>query len=153
MTIWKKPFDLDGLNATSENTLMRHLDIVYTQFGDNFIEATMPVCHFTHQPLGMLHGGASVALAETLGSMAANMCVNGDSYCVGLDINANHVRSMREGKVTGRAEPLHLGVSTQVWQIDIRDDRERLVCISRLTIAVKKKRNAKHSFKEKLDGD
>ncbi|GLT18729.1 esterase [Vibrio zhanjiangensis] len=148
MTIWKKPFDLDSLNATSENTLMRHLDIVYTQFGDNFIEATMPVCHFTHQPLGMLHGGASVALAETLGSMAANMCVNGDSYCVGLDINANHVRSMREGNVTGRAEPLHLGVSTQVWQIDIRDDRERLVCTSRLTIAVKKKRNAKHSFKE-----
>ncbi|CAM3795414.1 hotdog fold thioesterase [Vibrio aquimaris] len=148
MTIWKQSFDLDGLNATSENTLMRHLGIVYTRFGDNFIEATMPVCHFTHQPFGMLHGGASVALAETLGSIAANMCVSKNSYCVGLDINANHVRSMREGKVTGRAEPVHLGISTQVWQIDIRDDRERLVCTSRLTIAVKKKRNAKHSFKE-----
>ena len=134
----KQSFDLDGLNATSENTLMRHLGIVYTQFGDNFIEATMPVCHFTHQPFGMLHGGASVALAETLGSIAANMCVSEDSYCVGLDINANHVRSMREGTVTGRAEPVHLGISTQVWQIDIRDDRERLVCTSRLTIAVKR---------------
>ncbi|MFY2507044.1 hotdog fold thioesterase [Vibrio pectenicida] len=148
MTIWKQTFDLESLNATSENTLMRHLQIVYSKFGDNFIEATMPVCHFTHQPFGMLHGGASVALAETLGSIAANLSVDEDSYCVGLDINANHIRAMREGEVTGRAEPLHLGVSTQVWQIDIRDDRERLVCSSRLTIAVKKKRNAKHAFME-----
>ncbi|RSD30355.1 hotdog fold thioesterase [Vibrio pectenicida] len=148
MTIWKKTFDLESLNATSENTLMRHLQIVYSKFGDNFIEATMPVCHFTHQPFGMLHGGASVALAETLGSIAANLSVDEDSYCVGLDINANHIRAMREGEVTGRAEPLHLGVSTQVWQIDIRDDRGRLVCSSRLTIAVKKKRNAKNAFME-----
>ncbi|NOH72948.1 hotdog fold thioesterase [Vibrio pectenicida] len=148
MTIWKQTFDLESLNVTSENTLMRHLQIVYSKFGDNFIEATMPVCHFTHQPFGMLHGGASVALAETLGSIAANLSVDEDSYCVGLDINANHIRAMREGEVTGRAEPLHLGVSTQVWQIDIRDDRGRLVCSSRLTIAVKKKRNAKHAFME-----
>ncbi|MBU2895122.1 hotdog fold thioesterase [Vibrio hepatarius] len=148
MTIWKQTFDLESLNATSDNTLMRHLQIVYSKFGDNFIEATMPVCHFTHQPFGMLHGGASVALAETLGSIAANLSVDEDSYCVGLDINANHIRAMREGEVTGRAEPLHLGVSTQVWQIDIRDDRGRLVCSSRLTIAVKKKRNAKHAFME-----
>lgn len=107
----------------------------------------MPVCHFTHQPLGMLHGGASVVLAETLGSVAANFCVDEDSYCVGLDINANHVRSMREGKVIGRATPIHLGVSTQVWQINITDERERLVCTSRLTISVQKKRNAKRSLK------
>lgn len=147
MTIWKRPIDLERLNATSENTLIEHLNIIYSDFGDNYIEATMPVCHFTHQPLGMLHGGASVVLAETLGSVAANFCVDEDSYCVGLDINANHVRSMREGKVIGRATPIHLGVSTQVWQINITDERERLVCISRLTISVQKKRNAKQSLK------
>lgn len=95
----------------------------------------------------MLHGGASVVLAETLGSVAANFCVEDDAYCVGLDINANHIRSMREGQVIGRAEPIHLGISTQVWQINITDERERLVCTSRLTIAVKKKRNAKQSLK------
>lgn len=147
MTIWKRPIDLERLNATSENTLIEHLNIIYSDFGDNYIEATMPVCHFTHQPLGMLHGGASVVLAETLGSVAANFCVDEDSYCVGLDINANHVRSMREGKVIGRATPIHLGVSTQVWQINIIDERERLVCTSRLTISVQKKRNAKQSLK------
>ncbi len=147
MTIWKRPIDLERLNATSENTLIEHLNIIYSDFGDNYIEATMPVCHFTHQPLGMLHGGASVVLAETLGSVAANFCVDEDFYCVGLDINANHVRSMREGKVIGRATPIHLGVSTQVWQINITDERERLVCTSRLTISVQKKRNAKQSLK------
>lgn len=147
MTIWKRPIDLERLNATSENTLIEHLNIIYSDFGDNYIEATMPVCHFTHQPLGMLHGGASVVLAETLGSVAANFCVDEDSYCVGLDINANHVRSMREGKVIGRATPIHLGVSTQVWQINITDERERLVCTSRLTISVQKKRNGKQSLK------
>lgn len=147
MTIWKRPIDLERLNATSENTLIEHLNIIYSDFGDNYIEATMPVCHITHQPLGMLHGGASVVLAETLGSVAANFCVDEDSYCVGLDINANHVRSMREGKVIGRATPIHLGVSTQVWQINITDERERLVCTSRLTISVQKKRNAKQSLK------
>lgn len=147
MTIWKRPIDLERLNATSENTLIEHLNIIYSDFGDNYIEATMPVCHFTHQPLGMLHGGASVVLAETLGSVAANFCVDEDSYCVGLDINANHVRSMREGKVIGRATPIHLGVSTQVWQINITDERERLVCTSRLTISVQKKCNAKQSLK------
>ncbi|PAU39485.1 esterase [Vibrio coralliilyticus] len=147
MTIWKRPIDLDCLNATSENTLIDHLKIIYSKVGEDFIEATMPVCHFTHQPLGMLHGGASVVLAETLGSVAANFCVDDDAYCVGLDINANHIRSMREGQVIGRAEPIHLGISTQVWQINITDERERLVCTSRLTIAVKKKRNAKQSLK------
>lgn len=147
MTIWKRPIDLDRLNATSENTLIDHLKIIYSKVGEDFIEATMPVCHFTHQPLGMLHGGASVVLAETLGSVAANFCVDDDAYCVGLDINANHIRSMREGQVIGRAEPIHLGISTQIWQINITDERERLVCTSRLTIAVKKKRNAKQSLK------
>lgn len=138
MSIWKRPIDLDRLNKTSHNTLIEHLKIVYSDVGEDFISATMPVCSFTHQPLGMLHGGASVVLAETLGSVAANFCVDEDSYCVGLDINANHVRSMRSGQVIGTATPIHLGVSTQVWQINITDERGRLVCTSRLTIAVKK---------------
>jgi uncharacterized protein (TIGR00369 family) len=147
MTIWKRNINLERLNATSKNTLIEHLEIKYTAVGDDYIEATMPVCHFTHQPLGMLHGGASVVLAETLGSVAANFCVEEGSYCVGLDINANHIRSMRDGKVIGRATPIHLGVSTQVWQINMTDERERMVCTSRLTIAVKKQRNIKQALK------
>tara|TARA_Y100001960_G_scaffold323565_1_gene402212 strand:- start:682 stop:1143 length:462 start_codon:yes stop_codon:yes gene_type:complete len=151
MSIWKRNINLERLNATSKNTLIDHLNIIYSDFGDDYIEATMPVCHFTHQPLGMLHGGASVVLAETLGSVAANFCVDEESYCVGLDINANHVRSMREGQVTGRATPTHLGISTQVWQIDMVDERERLVCTSRLTIAVKRKRNSRQALKGMQD--
>ncbi|MGF1719234.1 hotdog fold thioesterase [Vibrio kyushuensis] len=138
MTIWKKPLNLEQLNLTSKNTLIEHLQIEYTEFSDNSISATMPVAHITHQPLGMLHGGASVVLAETLGSVAANMCVDDQHFCVGLDINANHIRAMRTGVVTGTASPIHLGVSTQVWQINLTDEKERLICSSRLTIAVKK---------------
>ncbi|KYN86394.1 esterase [Vibrio cidicii] len=137
MSIWKKPIDLETLNATSKNTLIEHLQIRYTDFTDQTLTATMPVCSFTHQPLGMLHGGASVVLAETLGSLAANFSVGPGHYCVGLDINANHIRPMRSGLVIGTASPLHLGISTQVWQINISDERQRLVCTSRLTIAVK----------------
>lgn len=137
MSIWKKPVSIEILNATSKNTLIEHLQIEYTDFTDDSLTATMPVCSFTHQPLGMLHGGASVVLAETLGSLAANFSVDEGSYCVGLDINANHVRAMRSGHVIGTAKPVHLGVSTQVWQIDITDERGRLVCTSRLTVAVK----------------
>ncbi|ASA57539.1 hotdog fold thioesterase [Vibrio gazogenes] len=140
MRIWKRPINIDLLNQTSVNTMMEHLNIVYTEVTDSTISATMPVCHFTHQPLGMLHGGASVVLAETLGSVAANCCVDEDAYCVGLDINANHIRAVRSGTVTGIAQPMHIGVSTQVWQINIHDERDRLVCTSRLTIAVKNKK-------------
>ncbi|MGL5304370.1 MAG: hotdog fold thioesterase [Aeromonas sp.] len=136
--IWRKPVSLDELNATSVNTLMAHLEIVYTAVGPNWLEATMPVDSRTHQPLGMLHGGASVVLAETLGSLAANLAVGLDSYCVGLEVNANHVRAKRDGVVTGRCSPLHLGATTQVWQIEILDEQRRLVCTSRLTMAVLK---------------
>ncbi|BCL72667.1 esterase [Vibrio nigripulchritudo] len=139
-SIWKKPVSLEILNASSKNTLMEHLNIVYTNFTENTISATMPVSSITHQPLGMLHGGASVVLAESLGSIAANFAVDDDSYCVGLDINANHVRAMRKGVVTGTASPLHLGISTQVWQINLVDEQDRLICTSRLTIAVKTKK-------------
>ncbi|WP_394209570.1 hotdog fold thioesterase [Enterovibrio calviensis] len=136
MSIWKKPITIDGLNATSANTLVEHLGIQYTAFDDNSLTGTMPVDARTHQPLGMLHGGASVVLAETLGSLAANMCVEENKYCVGLDINANHIRAMRTGSVMGKASPIHLGATTQVWQIEITDERGRLVCTSRLTMAV-----------------
>ncbi|KLV08077.1 MULTISPECIES: hotdog fold thioesterase [Photobacterium] len=138
MSIWKKPFTLESLNKTSVNTLVEHLGIEYTSFDDNSITAVMPVESRTHQPLGMLHGGASVVLAETLGSIAANMCVDESKYCVGLDINANHIRAMRSGMVIGKTSPIHLGATTQVWQIEITDERGRLVCTSRLTIAVMK---------------
>nr|WP_321460738.1 hotdog fold thioesterase [uncultured Vibrio sp.] len=141
MSIWKKPISVEILNATSKNTMMEHLQIEYTDFTENSISATMPVSSITHQPLGLLHGGASVVLAETLGSVAANFCVSEGSYCVGLDINANHVRAMRSGYVIGTTTPLHLGVSTQVWQINITDERNRLVCTSRLTIAVKQQKS------------
>ena len=141
--IWKKTIDLEILNTTSKNTLMEHLNIIYTDLTDDSISATMPVCSLTHQPLGMLHGGASVVLAETLGSIAGNFAVDDDHYCVGLDINANHLRAMRQGQVIGSARPIHLGVTTQVWHIDIKDPQGRLVCVSRLTLAVKQKRHAK----------
>ncbi|MDV5167725.1 hotdog fold thioesterase [Photobacterium rosenbergii] len=142
MSIWKKSFTLESLNETSVNTLVEHLGIEYSAFDDNSLSAVMPVESKTHQPLGMLHGGASVVLAETLGSLAANMCVDDGKYCVGLDINANHLRAMRSGHVIGTASPVHLGATTQVWQIDIKDPRGRMVCTSRLTIAVMKHKKA-----------
>ncbi|MEZ8741785.1 hotdog fold thioesterase [Photobacterium swingsii] len=136
MAIWHKKIDIDELNASSKNTLVEHLGIRYTEFDDNSLSATMPVDARTHQPLGMLHGGASVVLAETLGSVAANMCVDEGLYCVGLDINANHIRPMRTGTVTGKTTPLHTGMTTQVWQIELKDERGRLICTSRITMAV-----------------
>ncbi len=137
MTIWKRTASLDNFNKTSPNTLVEHLQIEYTEVTDNSVSATMPVGSITHQPLGMLHGGASVVLAETLGSVAANFTVPEGDYCVGVEINANHVRSIREGHVIGTATPIHLGVSTQVWQINITDEQGRLICTSRLTVMVK----------------
>ncbi|KKC99389.1 hotdog fold thioesterase [Photobacterium halotolerans] len=138
MSIWRKKFDLNDLNQTSENTLVQHLGIEYSAFDDNSLTAIMPVDSRTHQPFGMLHGGASVVLAETLGSIAANMCVSADKYCVGLDINANHIRVVRTGFVKGTASPVHIGATTQVWQISVTDERDNLVCTSRLTMAVLK---------------
>ncbi|MBC3616332.1 MULTISPECIES: hotdog fold thioesterase [Vibrio] len=151
MEIWKKPISLERLNATSKNTMMEHLNIIYTEITENSISATMPVCSYTHQPLGMLHGGASVVLAETLGSIAGNFAVDETRYCVGLDINANHLRAMRQGEVIGTAKPIHLGISTQVWQIDITDEQGRLVCVSRLTLAVKQQRNKVRQDSEAIE--
>jgi len=133
---FRTPPDLAALNAMSRNTAMEPLGIVFTEVGHDYLRATMPVDRRTHQPYGLLHGGASVLLAETLGSSAAMQCVGEDEACVGIEINANHLRGVRDGHVTGTARPLHVGGRTQVWEIRIEDERGKLVCISRLTVAV-----------------
>jgi uncharacterized protein (TIGR00369 family) len=124
------------LNALSEGTAMRPLGIEFTEIGPDYVRATMPVDARTRQPYGLLHGGASVLLAETLGSTAGGLCVEEDQGVVGIEINANHLAGVREGVVTGTARPLHVGRSTQVWEIRIEDPRGRLACIARLTLAV-----------------
>ena len=134
--IFRKATTLDELNAASRDTAMAVLGIVFTDLGDDYVRGTMPVDARTHQPYGLLHGGASVLLAETLGSSAGNLCVADDAMCVGIEINANHLAAVREGIVTGTARPLHIGRSTQVWDIRIEDAQGRLACISRLTLAV-----------------
>ncbi len=121
----------------SERTLVQHLGIEFSAVGADYLEATMPVDHRTIQPLGLLHGGASVALAETLGSVAATMLLDlGKQYAVGLEINTNHLRSVREGLVTGKATPIHIGKSTHVWGIEIRNEEGKKVAISRITMAI-----------------
>ncbi len=130
----------EALNAMGKGNMSEHLGIEYIAVGPDFIEARMPVDHRTRQPMGLLHGGASVVLAETLGSVAAYCCVDQSKYyCVGLDINANHIRGVREGFVTGKATPVHVGKTTQVWQIHIHSEEGKLVCISRITMAVLEK--------------
>jgi 1,4-dihydroxy-2-naphthoyl-CoA hydrolase len=136
VSIWKQTTDLDRINAWNRDSLVEHLGMVVTEVGDDFVRGTMPVDARTKQPFGLLHGGASVALAESLGSLAGNLCIETSEMAVGLDINANHVRSATSGVVTGTARVLHLGRTTQVWEIRIEDERARLVCISRLTLAV-----------------
>lgn len=137
MGIFKETTTVEALNQWSRNTLNETLGITFTHIGDDFLEATMPVDRRTHQPLGLLHGGASVAMAETLGSVAAMMCVDrSKQYCVGLDINANHIRAAREGFVTGVTRPIHIGKKTQVWEIRISNELNELVCVSRITMAV-----------------
>ena len=132
---WPEGTTLELLNARSSGTLMESLGIVFTELGDGFLRATMPVDARTHQPYGLLHGGASVALAETLGS-SAGMLMAGGNAVVGLEINANHLRAVRSGVVTGTTRPVHLGRSTQVWEIRVEDEAGKAVCISRITLAV-----------------
>lgn len=137
MTIWFQQRSLEEINAGAKRTLVAHVGIEILALGDDFIRGRMPVDERTVQPAGILHGGASVVLAETLGSIAANLCVDPSKQaCVGLEINANHVRPVRSGFVYGIARPLHIGGRTQLWEIRIEDEAERLVCVSRLTMAV-----------------
>ncbi len=134
--MFRRATTVDALNAMSPGTAMAPLGIVFTEVGADYLRATMPVDERTRQPYGLLHGGASVLLAETLGSSAGMLCVDEGNIVVGIEINANHLRGVRDGRVTGTARPLHLGRSTQVWEIRIEDDGGRLVCVSRLTLAV-----------------
>jgi 1,4-dihydroxy-2-naphthoyl-CoA hydrolase len=137
MAIWFQTCSLDEVEAQHRDTLVEHLGIRITEIGPDYLVGTLPVDGRTHQPMKILHGGASVALAETLGSVAANLCVDTrERVCVGQEINANHLRPAMTGHVTGRASPIHVGRRSQVWNIEITDDRKRLVCVSRLTIAV-----------------
>ena len=128
---------LEELNKLSKGTMAEHLEIEFTDIGKDFIAAKMPVAAKTKQPMGLLHGGASVALAETLGSVAAYCVINLDKqHAVGLEINANHIRGVMEGFVYGKATPLHVGKTTHVWEIKIVDEQNKLVCVSRITVAV-----------------
>jgi uncharacterized protein (TIGR00369 family) len=133
---FRRAITLEALNALSRGTAMEPLGIVFTELGPDYLRGTMPVDARTRQPYGLLHGGASVLLAETLGSTAGGLCVEAGQGVVGIEINANHLAGVREGVVTGTARALHVGRSTQVWEIRIEDERARLACISRLTLAV-----------------
>ncbi len=139
MSLWKRSLSLERMEQVAEGTLVGTLGIRFVELREDALVGSMPVDTRTVQPYGLLHGGASVALAETLGSMAGQMTVDEDHMVVGLEINANHLRAVRAGLVTGVAKPLHLGRSTQVWEIRICDEADTLVCVSRLTLAVVKR--------------
>jgi 1,4-dihydroxy-2-naphthoyl-CoA hydrolase len=141
LAIWQTQPSLDVLNENRKMTMIDHLGIEILEIGDDYVRARMPVDHRTIQPFGLLHGGASVALAETLGSVAANLCVDTEKKtCVGLEINANHIRAVTNGFVYGIVKPIHIGASTQVWEIRIHNEQQKLVCISRLTLAILEKK-------------
>lgn len=138
MSIWfHKDLSVDRLRPLGKNTMSEWLGIEWTELGDDFIKARMPVDHRTNQPYGLLHGGASCVLAETIASVGSAMVIDHSKFfCVGLEINANHIRSAKQGFVTGIATPLHLGSTTHVWDIKIYDEEEKLICVSRMTVAV-----------------
>lgn len=135
--IWQKNFTLENLNQLCSNSAVSHLGIEISAFGEDWIEAIMPVDHRTTQPFGLLHGGISVALAETIGSLAGYLAIEENKIAVGLDINAHHLRSVKQGIVTAKATPISLNRNIHVWQIDIRDEQDKLCCVSRLTLSIK----------------
>ena len=136
MAIWKHPVTVDILNRIGHNTVVEYLGIEFTDVGDDFLTARVPVDHRTHQPYGLLHGGVSVVLAETMGSCGGGFAAPEGHKVVGLDINANHIKGVTTGWVTGVAKPVHIGRTTQVWQIDMRNEAGELTCVSRITLAV-----------------
>lgn len=137
MSIWKNKPTIEILQQMSKGNMLTHIGIEFIEVGDDFIKAKMPVDYRTHQPLGLLHGGASVVLAESLGSSAGSFCVNTpDEYVVGIEINANHIKSVRSGFVIGIAQPIHIGKHTHIWSVKIKNEQEQLVCISRITLQV-----------------
>lgn len=141
MSIWQARPTPQELTDGGAKSMPGYLGIRFTEIGEDFLRATMPVTARTHQPFGLLHGGASVTLAETVGSVASILCVDSARYmCVGQEINANHLRGMSSGTVTATARPFHLGTRSHVWHIEIRDEGQRLVCVSRLTMAIVERR-------------
>jgi 1,4-dihydroxy-2-naphthoyl-CoA hydrolase len=137
MSIWHRARSVEELNASSSHTMMQPLGIVFTEIGEDFMRASMPVDERTHQPWGLLHGGASLTLAETLGSTAAYLCIDPERFiCVGQEINANHLRPVRSGRVIATARPIHVGSRSHVWGVEIVNQAGALVCVSRLTMAV-----------------
>ena len=135
--IWKTEFTLEGLNNINSESMVDHVGIKFTEIGDDYLTATMPVDHRTKQPMGLLHGGASVVLAESLGSVAGLMCVDGQEFTtVGVEINANHLKSVTSGIVTGTAKPVRIGRTMQVWNIEIKNEAGQLTCVSRFTLMV-----------------
>ena len=140
MAIWFRPYTISDLNKRSEHTMIDFLGIKFTEITEDTMSATMPASERTRQPLGIVHGGANVVLAETIASTAANSVIDIEKYyCVGLEINANHIRSVKNGIVTGITRPIHLGRSTQVWLIDIYNEEGKLTCASRMTASVLKR--------------
>ncbi len=140
MSIWFQPITLDDLNQRSENTLAAFLDIQFTKIEDDALTATMPATDRTKQPIGIVHGGANVVLAETIASTAANAAVDQSLfYCVGLEINANHLRPVREGLITGTTRAIHIGRTTQIWLIELYNEAGKPTCVSRMTASVVKR--------------
>ena len=137
MAIWKKHSHLSSVNEMGKHCAVGHLGIEISAYGENWIEAKMPVDHRTTQPFGLLHGGVSVALAETIGSLAGFLCIEEGQAALGLDINANHLRPVKQGVVIAKAMPISLSKNIHVWQIDIRDEQDKLCCVSRLTLSIK----------------
>ena len=137
MSIWFQKISIDDLSGIFANTMAETLKMEWVEIGSDFLKLSMPVNNSTRQPYGFLHGGASCALAETIGSAGSALVIDREKYyCVGLEINANHLRSVKEGKVVATAKPLHLGKSTHVWDIKIHAENEKLICVSRLTVAI-----------------
>jgi 1,4-dihydroxy-2-naphthoyl-CoA hydrolase len=135
--MFNKNASLDYLKGLGQHTMTEHIGMEWVELGENYLKARMPVDHRTKQPYGLLHGGASCVLAETLGSVASALVIDHDKFiCVGLEINANHIKSARDGFVTGTVTPIHIGSSTHVWDIRIHDEKEKLICVSRLTVAI-----------------
>ncbi len=141
MMIWKnKQVTIEALNEMNKGTMAQALDMCFTHLGPDSLSMKMPVTEKTHQPYGLLHGGASAALAETVGSVASWLCIDTETQiCVGMEINCNHIRGVHSGDVVATARPLHIGATTHVWDIRIENERKKLVCISRLTVAIRKK--------------
>lgn len=140
MAVWQRNVTIDELNKMHENTMQSFCGIEFVEIGDDYIKARMPVNERTKQPHGLLHGGANVMLAESLGSIASVLCINLETHtCVGLEINANHLKAVRDGFVYGITKPLHIGRSTQVWEIKIYNEDNKLTCVSRITNAILKR--------------